>query len=144
MAVIQHLAVDLFLEEMKELRVPVIRIEALDIRQQSAKVNVIRHTIGVHSRAVDAAGHVHSCYLPQADIEVFRGPGMNPTSADVVAYKTAWADSAELANRLRDYVEKQGFDVRQGLVDTSGVAVYMAAAWASDPQRRPAAAARGS
>jgi hypothetical protein len=115
----------------------VVRVVVLDVTESvSAQVPSLRLTsIGVHVRAVNAAGHILACYLPVAEIQLYNGRREgDPTWQQ---YDAAWERAEGLKERVVAYLQtaaaEQGFTVRTaGVIDLGGVRP-LHGTWLSDP-----------
>ncbi len=117
----------------------VVRVVVLDVTESvSRQVPGLRLTsIGVHVRAVNAAGHILACYLPVAEIQLYNGRREgDPTWQQ---YDAAWERAEALKGRVVAYLQaaaaEQGFTVRTAGVIDLGEVRPLHGTWLSDPAR---------
>jgi len=105
----------------------VVRVVVLDVAESvSRQVPGLRLTsIGVHVRAVNAAGHILACYLPVTEIQLYNGRREgDPTWQQ---YDDAWERAEALKERVVAYLQATA-----GVIDLGEVRP-LHGAWTSDP-----------
>ena len=102
----------------------VVRVDMLQITEGTfrPRLDVDIVGIGVHVRAFNADGHILSCYIPVARVQM-----MGHTPLDK-GYDEAWERAEGLAKRVVGYLADRGFDPRPGLIDL-GDARPLAGGW---------------
>ena len=115
-----------------------VRVTALDVTEgMYERVSELRIAgIGTHVRAINEDGHILTCYLPVAQLQVF---GRRPRKGDPdeESYSQAWDKATALKTRVCAYLSDQGFNVRSGVIHLGEVSL-LHGYWSSDPHR-PAA-----
>lgn len=122
----------------------IVRVVVLDVTESVSRqvpglrlTRRLRRSIGVHVRAVNAAGHILACYLPVAEIQLYNGRREgDPTWQQ---YDAAWERAEALKGRVVAYLQaaaaEQGFTVRTAGVIDLGEVRPLHGAWLSDPAR---------
>lgn len=110
---------------------PVVRVEVLDYQHQTGSFMVVEHRIEIVVRALNEAHQVVSVNLEEARVQVMRG---DPDGAE--RWKTGFADANRRAQRIREWLEDLGFDVRSGTYDIGKDAQPIGATWDPEPWQR--------
>ena len=112
-----------------------VRVTALDVTEGTyEKVSELRIAgIGTHVRAISEDGHILTCYLPVAQLQVF---GRRPRRGDPdeESYSQAWEKAAALKVRVGAFLSERGFTIRSGVIHLGEVNL-LHGYWSSDPYR---------
>ena len=115
----------------------VVRVVALDITESvSAKIPGLRLAgIGVHVRTINDAGHILTCYLPVASLQLYNGRREGDPTWQ--AYDETWDKAEALKERVIAYLKpiaaEKGFAIRAAGVIDIGETRPLRAAWHADP-----------
>ena len=115
-----------------------IHVTALDVTEgMYEKVSELRIAgIGAHVRAINEDGHILTCYLPVAQLQIF-GRCPRKGDPDEESYSQAWDKATALKTRVCAYLSDQGFNVRSGVIHLGEISL-LHGCWSSDPHRSAA------
>ena len=112
-----------------------IRVTALDVTEgMYEKVSELRIAgIGAHVRAINEDGHILTCYLPVAQLQIF-GRRPRKDDPDEESYSQAWDKAIALKARVCAFLSDRGFTVRSGVIHLGEINL-LHGHWSSDPRR---------
>jgi hypothetical protein len=112
-----------------------VRVAALDVTEGTyEKVSELRIAgIGAHVRAINEDGHILTCYLPVAQLQIF---GRRPRKGDPdeESYSQAWEKAIALKTRVCAFLSDRGFAVRSGVIHLGEINL-LHGHWSSDQCR---------
>lgn len=108
----------------------VVRVEVLDFNHRTKVPQITEHQLHILVRAKNGDGEILSVDLVENRAQIMKG---DPASGEI--WKTMFADANRRAQRIREWLEGLGFDVRSGTYDIGKDAQPIAATWDRDPER---------
>lgn len=115
----------------------IVRVITLDMTEELLNIPGLRvAAIGVHVRTISHAGHILSCYLPVARVQVY--DRSSPDSEDHKQMKIAWEKAEALQRRVVAYLQAEAahrdFEIRtDGIIQLDGIGRPMRGSWKANP-----------
>ncbi len=119
MAIIQFTQFEDFINELSPQQI--VRIEVLGTVEATASIhNVARIGLGVHLRTLDEEGNILACYLRTGSYQEVNGRPVSENSQQI------WDQAENLKARIKDFLAKQGFQPRPGVIELGDIQLLRA------------------